>query len=393
MADWTTALRRLVERSHRARPEDLPGLAQEIAPMLPASAIRLYLIDHEQGSLIPMSGPEEPRGVPLAVDTTMAGRAFMLSQVYESAPDGEGRLWVPMIDGMDRVGVIEVSGVTVDDELREACRVIAGVLAELIVSRQKYGDAIHRTKRRQPMQLAAEVAWNLLPPLTFATDSVVVSGILEPCYDIGGDTFDYAVNDNTVHLCLLDAVGHGVRASLLTALAVAAYRNARRCGLDLFDTYRSIDKWLRSQFPDSFVTGVLGELDARTGRLHTIAAGHPGGLLVRNGRLVKTIAAPTALPLGYGDLDRARVEIIEESLQPGDRVLLYTDGVVEARSEGGEFFGVQRLAGFVARAMADQLPTPETMRRLVRAILAHQHERLQDDATAVLLEWHGSTPR
>jgi serine phosphatase RsbU (regulator of sigma subunit) len=83
------------------------------------------------------------------------------------------------------------------------------------------------------------------------------------------------------------------------------------------------------------------------------------------------------------------VEITEEALEPGDCLLLYTDGVVEARSESGEFFGAERLASFVTKALADQLPVAETMRRLVRAILDHQHEQLQDDASALCLQWLG----
>ena len=77
----------------------------------------------------------------------------------------------------------------------------------------------------------------------------------------------------------------------------------------------------------------------------------------------------------------------EEDLHPGDRVLAYTDGVTEARSADGERFGVERLVDFVNRALNDRLPTPETMRRLVRAVVAHQDDQLQDDATAIILEW------
>jgi serine phosphatase RsbU (regulator of sigma subunit) len=82
-------------------------------------------------------------------------------------------------------------------------------------------------------------------------------------------------------------------------------------------------------------------------------------------------------------------EIVEEALEPGDHVLFYTDGVIEARSADGEFFGPQRLVDFVVRTFADRVPAPETMRRLIRAILDYQHEQLQDDATAVLVGWPG----
>jgi Lon protease-like protein len=127
----------------------------------------------------------------------------------------------------------------------------------------------------------------------------------------------------------------------------------------------------------------------RLGVLEVVTAERP----LREGKLIRYLPAPSALPLGMGDLTDALPEVTEEVLQPGHHLLLYTDGVVEARSEAGEFFGVDRLAGFMTRALADQLPAAETMRRLVRAILDHQHEQLQDDATAVCLHWlaHGSS--
>jgi phosphoserine phosphatase RsbU/P len=172
-------------------------------------------------------------------------------------------------------------------------------------------------------------------------------------------------------------------------MAVNAYRNARRCGLNLLDTCRSIDKWLSARHPDQFVTAVLAELGLERGVLRSISAGHPGGLLLRDGQRVKDLPAPTGLPLGLHALAGGGPEIVEEALEPGDHVLFYTDGVIEARSADGEFFGRQRLVDFVVRTLADQVPQPETMRRLIRAILDYQHEQLQDDATAVLVGWPG----
>lgn len=112
-------------------------------------------------------------------------------------------------------------------------------------------------------------------------------------------------------------------------------------------------------------------------------------MLLRGGKVVKHLAPPPALPLGLGD--RA-VETAEEHLQPGDRLLLYTDGVVEARDEHGEFFGVERLVDLLVRESASGHPVPEILRRLSRALLAHQHGRLQDDATTLLVEWRVPDP-
>lgn len=101
--------------------------------------------------------------------------------------------------------------------------------------------------------------------------------------------------------------------------------------------------------------------------------------------------APTAMPLGLGSLGDPLPAVEEEPLQTGDQILLYTDGVVEARTENNEFFGLDRLVDYVTRALADHLPASETMRRLIHAILNHQHERLQDDATAMLIAWRPDT--
>ena len=75
------------------------------------------------------------------------------------------------------------------------------------------------------------------------------------------------------------------------------------------------------------------------------------------------------------------------SFEPGDRLLLYTDGVTEARDPSGEMFGVDRLVDFVERHAADRLPVAETVRRLSHAVLDHQGGPPRDDATLMLLEW------
>ncbi|WP_327001810.1 serine/threonine-protein phosphatase [Dactylosporangium sp. NBC_01737] len=388
MAEPYRAMQRLLATGHHARPEDLPTLAMRIAPDLDASAVVLYLVDYDQLNLMPMAGTGTPARDPVPVDGTMPGRVFAVGRAHYGDP---ARVWLPLIDGTERLGVLEVVSRRSSRKRRTTDdATLASAFAELIVARRVYGDAIEHTRRREPMQVAAEIVWSLLPPLTFATDTVTVTGILEPCYDMGGDTFDYAVHGDVLHFAIFDAMGHGMAASTLTAMALSAYRNARRCGLDLLDSCKSVDKWIASQFPARFATATFAELDTATGVLRLISAGHPAALLLRDGRHVKTLPGPTYLPLGLG-LDVEAPVVVEEALEPGDQVLLYTDGVIEARTDTGEFFGVERLVDFIGRALADKFSAPETMRRLVHAILAHQHEQLQDDASALLVRWHPDT--
>jgi serine phosphatase RsbU (regulator of sigma subunit) len=137
-----------------------------------------------------------------------------------------------------------------------------------------------------------------------------------------------------------------------------------------------------------FSTAVLLELDTDTGLLQWANAGHPEPLLLRGGKLIKTLSIDSRPPLGLGYLlDGESPTIGHEQLEPGDRILLFTDGVVEARSPDGDFFGVERLADLAIRHLAGGLSAPETIRRIVRELLEHQQNQLADDASMLLLEW------
>jgi sigma-B regulation protein RsbU (phosphoserine phosphatase) len=380
--DSMEAVRRLLDLRYRSRPEDLPPALADVAPLLDAVAVTVLLVDYEQLSLWPLHGtPGDP--APHQVDGTLAGQAFCTAHTISE----DTCLWLPLLHGAERLGVLQVHlRSEPDDRHRRDFEVIAALVAELIASRRFYGDAVERTRRRLPMQLAAEIIWNQLPPLTFAANGALVTAVLEPCYDVGGDAFDYAANGDVVHVALFDTVGHGISASALTTLTLNTYRNARRSGLSLPDTYRSIDKWIRAQYPGAFVTAVLGELDTRTGVYHRIAAGHPAELHIRDGRALPALPTPTALPLGLGHMLPRPPGVTEVLLEPGDTLMLYTDGITEARSADGELFGVDRLARFIVETLAQGSPA-ETMRKLIHAIVSYENGELRDDATAALVQW------
>lgn len=375
----------LIERSTLVPPDDVPELVTEHARMMGALELTLYRVDYEQVSLVPLGGKGAAEREPLTIDTTLAGRAFRLVQVFEQEADGCRRVWIPLIDGAERVGVMELVIEAIDEALLSDFRHLAGLAADLVLSKSQYGDTLELARRRKPMSLAAEIHWHLLPPLTFGTERVVISGVLEPAYEVGGDAFDYALNGDITHLAVFDAMGHGLEASLLVTVAVGAYRSARRRRLDLEATYVEMDQAVSHHFgAERFVTGMFGELNLSNGLLRWVNAGHPPPMLVRRGRVVKSLECSPSLPLG---LSGSPVGLSEESLEPGDRLLFYTDGVVEARSKEGEFFGQRRLADMLSRETASGQPAPETMRRLSLAVMEHQEGALQDDATMLFLEW------
>jgi serine phosphatase RsbU (regulator of sigma subunit) len=239
--------------------------------------------------------------------------------------------------------------------------------------------------RCSPASPAGELIWQQLPPLTAGTDDFVLAGMLEPTYEVGGDAYDYALSETTVSLAIFDAVGHGMQAALVAAAALAAYRSARRDGRGVFDQARAIDDVVSSTFPGSlFVTGVLAELDVASGRLRYVDAGHPPPLVLRGGRLVRELSGGRRLPFG---LETAGMTVGEEMLEPGDWLALYTDGITEARNAAGTWFGEERLVDLLIREIAAGEPPPETVRRLMKAVLEHQGGLLQDDASVLLARW------
>jgi serine phosphatase RsbU (regulator of sigma subunit) len=196
-------------------------------------------------------------------------------------------------------------------------------------------------------------------------------------------------------LAVFDAMGHGIDAGIVPAAALAAYRAARKSGLDLDAQASNVDQTITDLFPDAYVTSVLVELDLSSGRVAYVNAGHPQPLLLRAGTVVAKLPGGRRLPLGLaGQLATDRGPAPgEASLEPGDWLALYTDGVTEARAADGVAFGEERLSDYLERAASTSQPPPETVRRLLHAVLDHQQGVLQDDATLLLARWRPPTDR
>jgi serine/threonine protein phosphatase PrpC len=381
----------LLRRTHLGGPSELAAMVAEPARRIGARSVVLYLIDYEQRVLVPVVGPHDEDAAALSVAGTVAGRAFSTTSILRSSlEEARGqRLWLPLLDGTERLGVIGMSfeGEAVSGSTVLVCERYAHLAAMLIATKNAYGDSFEATRRQRPMTIASELLWQLAPPLVFATERLVVAGMLEPCYDNGGDALDYAVNEGVLHVGVFDAMGHGLAAAGVAAFALSAYRHSRRRGYGLLETYAAMDDAVGDQFPDErYVTAVIAQLDLEAGRLSWISAGHPPPLIIRDGRLSRTLTAPPAAPLGI-PLDGPPPVVAQESLQPGDLLLFYTDGLTEARHPDGQMFTVLGLGEFIEREAAAGQTAPETLRRLRHAIVDRQPGQLKDDATAVLVEW------
>ncbi|WP_432494856.1 PP2C family protein-serine/threonine phosphatase [Kineococcus auxinigenes] len=380
-------LRVLLDRTHLATPGQVPDAVQQAVGELGWGAV-IHLVDHEQRQLVPAPVAGAPHRVPQAVETTLAGRCFRAVEPVRST-SGQPGIWLPLLDGVDRLGVLELTvpeGTDMDTEVfAERCELFAHLAGHLVVAKAPYGEGLTRLRDQRPRSVASELLWRLLPPLTFGCEGLVVSGLLEPCYEVAADAFDYSVLDEVAHLAVFDATGHDLPGTLLAAVALAAYRTSRRAEQGLHECARTLDEHIAVQGGvERFVTGVLSELDLRTGRLRYLNAGHSAPLLMRAGKVVKELTGGHRIMFGLGE---GEVTVGEEWLEPEDWVVFCTDGITEARSPDGTFFGLEGLIDHLERAAAAGQPTPETVRRIVHDVLEHQNGLLQDDATLLIAQW------
>lgn len=386
LARWWDAVAMLLEDAHRASGTDVAAMLDRAAGLVGLSAV-LYLADRGQRVLTPI-GP----GVPLGIDETLAGRAYQFVRPMSSHADGRQVLWEPLVDGTERLGVVRFdlpADADPDDPLlQERCGVLVSLLGHVIASKLDYGDALDGARRIRPLSPAAELLWQLLPPLTFSSGELVVSAVIEPHDRVGGDAFDYAVDAGSAFVALFDAVGHDIQSGLTAAIALAAVRNARRNGEhDLTTLAHRADELIAATRGAGFryASAVLGWIDPATGVFDFLVAGHPPPLLLRANKAVKLLHNGPRVPLGV--LGGPAVAPGREQLEPGDRVLLYTDGITEARDEEGRAFGARRLIEYAERSSAGGLPAHETLRRLSHAVLDHQRGQIQDDATLLVIDW------
>ena len=386
-----------LERVEAAAPiEAVEEVADALAERAGASRVSFLIADFSGRAIVRLTttgsgadGAREQDGEhaeTIALPGSRYERVLRTQEVDVEEFDGAARLVVPVTDRGDAIGLIELdlphapeAGVVAD------IAAAAHALAYVVIAARRHTDVFEWGQRTTPFSLAAEIQRRLLPAsYTCEAGQFTLAGWLEPASAVGGDTFDYSLDRRSLQVSITDAVGHQVAASLLATLLVGSLRNARRKGLDLAAQARYANDALveNAAVPGDFVTGQIARFDLRTGTAVMINAGHPFPLRLRGGR-VEEIALEIDAPFGVVPGAQFRVQSIP--LDPGDRIVLLTDGMQERNAAS--------LDVAAALAATADLHPREVVHALGDSVLRATGGHLRDDATMVCIDWYGGPIR
>ncbi|SFD06995.1 PP2C family protein-serine/threonine phosphatase [Streptomyces aidingensis] len=306
------------------------------------------------------------------------------SQKPAQAPGGGHgqRVVTPVTNRGDTIGVLELFLPRVTPEVLEQVQAAAHALAYIIVTDRRFTDLYHWGQRTEPLTLAAEIQRQLLPsaPSCEAAQFTLACALV-PSDSVAGDSYDYSLDHDTVHLSITDAMGHDVDASLMATLLVNASRGARRAEEDLAAQARRTNQALLDHGRGALATGQLLRIALDGSGAQLVNAGHPWPLRLREGA-ADQVRLGVDLPFGIHASGRYRVQALE--LLPGDRLVLYTDGMQERQAASLDLPDV-------IRNTAGEHPR-EVVRTLTQAVTEACGGHLRDDATVVCLDWHGPQP-
>lgn len=392
----TVDLRALLDAAESASPtEGVDALAAQLAKNVGAAEVSFLIADIIGGTLVRLAragadgkpAREREADDTVPIDGTTAGEALRTQKVRsEPAPDDDG-VWVfaPVTERGEAVGVLELLlPVEPDPETVGYLASAAHALAYVVIADRRYTDLYEWGSRSAPLTLEAEIQRRLLPTsYTCEAGQFTLGGWLVPASSAGGDTFDYALDRDVLHISMTDAMGHGVAAALLATLTVGSLRNSRRAGLPLAEHAAQANTAVTEHAnDDQFVTGQLLRVDLATGNVQVVNAGHVPPLLVRNGATAE-IGLDADPAFGIDPATNYRVQGF--TLQPGDRLVLLTDGMLERNAKDADVPGLLAEVG--------DLHPREAVQTLTAAVSTAAGPELEDDATVLILDWYGGPAR
>ena len=226
-------------------------------------------------------------------------------------------------------------------------KAVAAQAAAAIENARLAEEQVQSAALQQQVKIAAEVQQRMIPQTPPLLPGIDLAAVYVPCFELGGDLYDFIpLPDDNVGLVIADVSGKGVPASLIMASVRAALRAQVDNLYYLYEVMKRVNLMLFRDTKDAeFVTLFYGVLDARNRRLTYSNAGHPPGLLLRDGTLTELWT--DNMVLGVNPEEQYKQAIVE--LRSKDLVLLYTDGLADAVNFDGERYGNKRIKDVFAK--------------------------------------------
>jgi PAS domain S-box-containing protein len=233
------------------------------------------------------------------------------------------------------------------------------------------------------LDIASHIQSALLPDALLENEVVMVISHQEQARIVGGDWYDYWVENNLLRLVIGDAAGSGIPAAILATLAMSAVRGEARYGVDILEVIKKANRAiLPHRMDDRFITVFYSELDMSTLQLRYVNAGHNDPILIRGGGDLVSIESRKRTILGA--FEHPDLEVEEIQLQPGDRIFLYTDGVIDCRDSRRRVYGEKRLRRYLESAGSRS--SSVLIEELVEDLNDFCGGKMEDDFTILLCD-------